>query len=55
MLALHRNNISGQRGSKPRVSEHESSAPPVDMDQPSLMCIYTHIYIRIMINFGVGE
>ena len=30
-LTPHGNNISGQRGSKSRVSEHESSAPPVDM------------------------
>ena len=30
-LTPHRNSISGQRGSKSRVSEHESSAPPVNM------------------------
>ena len=30
-LTPHRNSISGQRGSKSQVSEHESSAPPVKM------------------------
>ena len=30
-LTPDRHHISGQRGSKPRVSEHESSAPPVNM------------------------
>ena len=30
-LTPHRNNISRQWGLKPRVSEHESSAPPVNM------------------------
>ena len=55
----HRNNISGQWGSKPRVSEHASSAPPVNMygttSLPWCVFIYIHIYIRNVINFGVSE
>ena len=58
-LTPHRNmcNISGQLGSKPRVSEHESYALTVTRrnDKPSLMCIYIHIYIRNVINFGVSQ
>ena len=48
-LTPHRNNISGQRGSKPRVSEHESSALPVARTERQAFLdvyLYPHLYTK---------
>ena len=62
-LTPHRNNISGQQGSKPRVSEHESSAPPFNMygttSLPWCVFISTFIYevwlILELVNEWIGS
>ena len=58
-LTPHRNNISRQWGSKPRVSEHESSAPPVNMygttSLPWCVFISTFIYEMWLILGLVNE